>query len=110
MKVWRLAPFCLMWCLWQERNSRDFENVDFSDRVAEDYVQHFYTWISARHKLLVSSFADFLNVCSYVKTQMHTKLESRYVQSKHVSFCILTCWIYVKTLNNWVLTASPIIY
>jgi hypothetical protein len=41
MKVWRLAPFCLMWCLWQERNARNFENVDFSDRVAEDYVQHF---------------------------------------------------------------------
>jgi hypothetical protein len=70
----------------------------------------FYTWISAHHNLLVSSFADFLNVCSYVKTQMHTKFESRYVQTKHVFFCILTCWNYVKTLNNWVLTASPIIY
>jgi hypothetical protein len=26
-KVWRLALLCLMWCLWHERNARNFEDI-----------------------------------------------------------------------------------
>jgi len=28
MGVWRLAPLCLMWCLWRERNAQKFEDVE----------------------------------------------------------------------------------
>ena len=29
--IWNLAPLCLMWCLWRERNRRMFEDMDSSD-------------------------------------------------------------------------------
>ena len=29
--IWNLAPLCLMWCLWRERNRRTFEDMDGSD-------------------------------------------------------------------------------
>jgi hypothetical protein len=28
--VWNLAPLCVMWSLWRERNNRTFENVKHS--------------------------------------------------------------------------------
>ena len=28
--IWNLAPLCLMWCLWRERN-RTFEDIESSD-------------------------------------------------------------------------------
>ena len=30
-KVWNLAPLCLMWCIWRERNWHTFEDRDKSD-------------------------------------------------------------------------------
>ena len=29
--IWNLAPLCLMWCLWRERNWRTFEDMASSD-------------------------------------------------------------------------------
>ena len=29
--IWNLAPLCVMWCLWRERNWRTFEDIDSSD-------------------------------------------------------------------------------
>ena len=29
--IWNLAPLCLMWCLWRERNRRTFEDMERSD-------------------------------------------------------------------------------
>ena len=29
--IWNLAPLCLMWCIWRERNWRTFEDKDKSD-------------------------------------------------------------------------------
>ncbi|XP_050249419.1 uncharacterized protein LOC126696758 [Quercus robur] len=29
--IWNLAPLCLIWCLWRERNWRTFEDLDSSD-------------------------------------------------------------------------------
>jgi hypothetical protein len=27
LNIWRLAPLCLMWCLWRERSVRSFKIV-----------------------------------------------------------------------------------
>ena len=29
--IWNLAPLCLMWCLWRERNRRTFKDMDSLD-------------------------------------------------------------------------------
>jgi hypothetical protein len=26
--IWRMAPLCLMWCVWRERNARCFEDCE----------------------------------------------------------------------------------
>ena len=28
--IWKVVPLCLMWCLWKERNSRCFEDIERS--------------------------------------------------------------------------------
>ena len=30
LRVWRVVPHCLMWCLWQERNGCSFEDCEQS--------------------------------------------------------------------------------
>jgi hypothetical protein len=29
-EAWRLAPLCLLWCIWREQNVRLFEDVETS--------------------------------------------------------------------------------
>jgi hypothetical protein len=26
--VWKMAPICLFWCLWRERNNKSFEDLE----------------------------------------------------------------------------------
>ena len=28
--IWKVIPLCLMWCIWKERNSRCFEDIEHS--------------------------------------------------------------------------------
>ena len=28
--IWKVVPLCLMWCIWKERNSRCFEDIERS--------------------------------------------------------------------------------
>jgi len=28
MLIWRMAPLCLMWCIWRERNAHSFEDCE----------------------------------------------------------------------------------
>jgi hypothetical protein len=37
-EIWRLAPLCLMWCLWSERNAQNFEDVETSIRELRKIV------------------------------------------------------------------------
>jgi hypothetical protein len=27
--MWKMVPLCLLWCLWRERNYRNFEDICF---------------------------------------------------------------------------------
>jgi hypothetical protein len=66
LEVWRLAPLCLMWCIWRERNARNFENRETSvEELKKIIFNSFYTWIAAHNCFLFSSFSDFLNCCSF---------------------------------------------
>jgi hypothetical protein len=39
--VWKMAPLCLMWCIWREHNARCFED---SSRSFEDLKHYFNTF------------------------------------------------------------------
>jgi len=59
--VWKMVPCCLMWCLWRERNDRQFED---KERIIEDLISFFfhslYSWSAAFLAPLTFSFNDFL--------------------------------------------------
>jgi hypothetical protein len=37
--VWKMVPSCLMWCLWRERNDRNFEG---KERTFEELITFFF--------------------------------------------------------------------
>jgi hypothetical protein len=59
--VWKMVPMCLFWCLWKERNDRNFEN---RKKSLEDILSFFYEilflWTAAFVFPLSLSFSDFL--------------------------------------------------
>jgi len=59
--VWKMVPCCLLWCLWRERNDRQFED---KERTIEEFISFFfhslYSWSAAFLAPLVFSFNDFL--------------------------------------------------
>jgi hypothetical protein len=60
--VWKMAPLCLMWCIWRERNARCFDDTA---RSFEDLKHYFlftlYTWTAGWLAPTVISFPDFLS-------------------------------------------------
>jgi hypothetical protein len=53
LEVWRLASLCLMWCIWRQRITRSFEDIETSVVVLKRIMFNaLYTWISAHHSLL----------------------------------------------------------
>ena len=46
--VWNLIPSCLMWTIWQERNSRTFEDKEIAmDKLIEIFFGVLYDWSRA---------------------------------------------------------------
>jgi len=65
LHLWRMAPLCLMWCLWRERNARTFDNCENGLLNLKKLVlQTLYSWRVAWNTLFVSTFFEFLDLCS----------------------------------------------
>ena len=65
-KIWSIVPHCLMWCLWRERNSRCFEDIERS--ILDLKLFFFRTlldWLFALQKKPFPSFIDFLDSCNF---------------------------------------------
>jgi hypothetical protein len=64
--VWKMVPLYLMWCIWNERNARYFEDTS---RNIEDLIHFFlytlFTWTAGWLAPLVISFLDFLIMFSF---------------------------------------------
>jgi hypothetical protein len=64
-EAWRLAPLCLLWCIWRERNAWLFEDVETSMmELRKRLLNMLYIWIASHHCLNAFTFADFLNLFS----------------------------------------------
>jgi len=59
--VWKMVPCCLLWCLWRERNDRQFED---KERTIEELISFFfyslYSWTAVFLVPIVISYYDFL--------------------------------------------------
>jgi hypothetical protein len=61
-EAWRLAPLCLMWCIWRERNARLFDDVETSMvELRKRLLNTLYFWIAPHHSLSVFTYVGFLN-------------------------------------------------
>jgi hypothetical protein len=59
-EAWQLAPLCLWWYLWRERNAQNFEDVEMLGFELRNFMLYtLYTWIAAHHSLLFASFVNF---------------------------------------------------
>jgi uncharacterized membrane protein YqjE len=38
--VWKIVHFCLLWCLWRERNDRNFEDCERTLEELESFFSH----------------------------------------------------------------------
>jgi len=60
-ECWKMAPICLFWCLWRERNNRSFEDVEKTpEELLSSFYHTLYLWTTAYVFPLSFSFLDFL--------------------------------------------------
>jgi hypothetical protein len=64
LEVLRLAPLCLIWCLWREQNVRSIKDQENAMLEQKKMFQFLYTWIAAFNSLPVCNFSKFLDSCS----------------------------------------------
>ena len=64
--IWMVVPYCLMWCIWKERNSRCFED---NERSMLDLKFLFFRtlldWFSVWRNQHFSSILDLLDLCNF---------------------------------------------
>jgi len=64
-----LAPLCLLWCIWRERNARLSEDVETSMvELRKRLLNTLYIWIASHHSLNVFTYVNFLKLF-YVKSE-----------------------------------------
>ena len=46
-KAWEVAPLCLFWSIWRERNRRAFENCESLDQtIKSSFLYNFWDWVT----------------------------------------------------------------
>ena len=62
----RVAPLCLMWTLWKERNGRAFNNIErFDQSIKSLFMYTFVNWgrvYIENHTISIIDFIDWLLV------------------------------------------------
>lgn len=61
-KIWQVVPLSLLWCLWQEWNSRCFEGEEPSVTEVEISISEVLLWLGFTvYFISVEGFLDFLD-------------------------------------------------
>ena len=61
-QIWRAVPHCLMWSLWREHNSRNFEDSEIAtEDLKWQFFRTLYEWMKATNVSSCASFQDFLD-------------------------------------------------
>jgi hypothetical protein len=59
-----MVPLCVTWRIWQERNTRTFEDKESSvDGMRKNMISMLHLWVLAHHRIEVSTIEEFLNMC-----------------------------------------------
>jgi hypothetical protein len=61
-----MVPLCVMWSIWQERNTRSFDDCERGLTDLKKLVlQTLYLWRVAWPTPNVSNFFEFIDLCSF---------------------------------------------
>ena len=64
--IWKVVPRCLMWCIWKERNSRCFEDIECSMLDLKLlFLQTLFDWFSVWRNQPFSTILDLLDFCNF---------------------------------------------
>jgi hypothetical protein len=56
-----MVPICILWCVWKERNTRCFEDLENSmENIVASFLHLLYLWTDAFLSPVSISFSDFL--------------------------------------------------
>jgi hypothetical protein len=62
--IWRMAPLCVIWCIWRERNARIFEDKECSvDGVRKNMIAMLHGWMMAHYRNEIPTIEDLLHMC-----------------------------------------------
>ena len=60
-KIWLVAPLCLFWILWRERNKATFENeICFAPRMKTNFLSVLWSWTTLYSLDNTNSLLEFL--------------------------------------------------
>jgi hypothetical protein len=63
--IWRMAPLCLMWCVWRERNACCFEDCETDLMNLEKMMlQTLFMWRGKYQFMHEYSYFEFIDRCS----------------------------------------------
>jgi hypothetical protein len=64
-EVWRMAPLCLFWTVWKERNARCFENTEMPmAELSNRFLKLLFLWVGVLNIPQVSNLQNFVQLCS----------------------------------------------
>jgi hypothetical protein len=60
-----MAPLCLMWTIWKERNARCFEDTELAmAELSNRFLKLLFLWVGVLDIPQVSNMQQFVKVCS----------------------------------------------
>jgi hypothetical protein len=60
-----MAPLSVLWCIWRERNARNFEDCEHGIiELKKMVLQMLFSWRVLWHSSQVSTFAEFIDLCA----------------------------------------------
>ena len=64
--IWKVVSLCLIWCIWKERNSRCFADIECSmPDLKLLFLRTLFDWFSVWRNQPFSIILDFFDFCNF---------------------------------------------
>jgi hypothetical protein len=75
-----MIPLCLMWCIWRERNIRNFKDCEKTVIDLKAFMfKSLYDWMAGHKFFCFSNSLEFLDMCIFFLNSVFLVLLSVYL-------------------------------